>query len=762
MASDCESLARELSLLRQQISAITIPSDQHIRQIVEDKLNPKVTEITYKLDAATTVANNAQAKAITFEGVAAQLKRELASIGAVATTANTAATSSLSKAIENARQTELAKGLANQAKSEASTATSKASNAISDAASAAKVAANATNEVGGLRGIVNGIGSRIDGLGRGIIALEAKVGGAIVKAAEAVGISKQALGAYAKLAGRVLELFNVVATIFTLLEQLAVLETLGARIDAVENQVLALGADISRLLGSLVGIKSRLGNLEYKVPLIEDVASKAIVIGNTATSIARNALQAAGIARQAASQAQSTADGAVRNAKTANDNATTANNNATTAFRKAEEAQGIGEQAKRFAGETFNKAGVALTTALTAIALYQTFKGLRGLQGIPGIPGRQGERGLQGVPGIPGRDGVTAIIQLPGTPGAPGRDGRNGFNGLPGRQGERGLQGVPGTPGRNGRDGIDVNPADLASLRGLIISQHAATRANVNTVTTSAVGGVRGFLVAQFAALTALITAFASSTLVNTALNIMTFAATMHNAVMISNDVAMTLGTIIDQVTGFILPKGLNGESISISTVLGKAAKEIIEDSIGAANYAQITEGWAKANRIYQSAVNVHNQLSNMMGVLTAGMEVIGGNVGKIGNALRKGGVLLDDAYGYMNPQPNLQGKFFNFLQGASAQASTIAAVITIPIAIKEATIGINDSVAELRKNLTQEDPKDAQGNPIKDSLGNNLRHEPGLTVPDPTKTADAGEQAKADSKNLIEATLEDIFDGDD
>ncbi|MEH2258324.1 collagen-like protein [Nostoc sp.] len=667
---------------------------------------------------------------------------------------NAAKFNALESATEATRKdAELARGLSNQAKNEVITASTKATNAATEAATASKAALNASLDANGLKQLVNGIGAKVDGFGKAIATLESKVGIALTKAANAVGISSEALAATGRLAGRILEIFQVIGTLFTLIEQLATLNVLGGRIDAVEDGLQAIGNDLSRVLGKLLGLQNRIGASESLAVQAKNIALDAKGIGEAANLKAGaaqvTATRAENFGKTAitnAKQAQLTADGAVRNTAIAN-------KNAATAYKQGVKAEGIGEQAKRIAGDALGKVGVAVTTGLTAIALYQTVKSLCGLPGIPGIPGRdgapgrQGERGLQGIQGIqgiPGRDGVTTIVQVPAVPG---RDGRNGVNGL---------------PGRNGRDGRDVNPVDLASLKALIVTQHAATRTSINTVTTSAIGGVKGFLVAQFTALTALITAFASSALVNTALNIMTFAATVHNAVMLSNDVAMTLGTIIDQITGFILPKGLNGESISISTVLGKAAKEIIKDTIGAANYAQITEDWAKANRIYQSVVNVHNQLSNMMGVLTASMEVIGGNVGKIGNALRKGGVLLENAYGYMNPQPNLQGKFFNFLQGASEKASTIAAVIAIPIAIKEAAIGINDSVAQLRKNLTQEDPKDGDGHPIKDSLGNNLRHEPGLTVPDPTKTADAGKQAKADSKNFIEATLEDIFDGDD
>ncbi|MBN3943004.1 hypothetical protein [Nostoc sp. NMS9] len=88
--------------------------------------------------------------------------------------------------------------------------------------------------------------------------------------------------------------------------------------------------------------------------------------------------------------------------------------------------------------------------------------------------------------------------------------------------------------------------------------------------------------------------------------------------------------------------------------------------------------------------------------------------------------------------------------------------MVAIPIGMSAAAVEINNSVGTIKKELNQEDPKDANGNPITDKLGNPLKWEPGVTVPDPTKTVIAQEQAKADSKNIIQATLEDIFDGSD
>lgn len=765
---------------------------------------------------STKIANNAFNEAENAAKKAALLEKQAA--------ANFAKLNQIEDIARTAsRESGLAKGLANQAKNVAE-------GAGTTAAKASKVALDSANEVSGLKGLVDGFKGKLGEFGNAIAKLEGAVGNAIVQAAKAVGISEVALGRIAGLAGKVLELFNIVSTIFILLEQLAVLNILGDRIDAVERGLDSLNTSISGILGRLLGLQNRIGAVAGQLPGISATADSALALGSTAASLARSAYSAAGVAESDAQRAQSTAvqaqvtaDGAVRNASQAN-------TNATTAYKKANEAQGIAEQAKQVGGKALEVGGTALSTALTAIALYQGLKLLRGLPGLPGrdgrngingLPGVQGLRGVpgsQGIPGIPGRNGITTVVQIPGVPGKqgergipgipglpgrqglPGTPGRNGINGIPGKNGINGLNGVPGVNGTDGRNGIDVNPVDVAGLRALIVSQHTQTRANSNaqhgatririlTPIMTALAPILALLkriydaitvVSNAAILTLLnvinsklgaqvtgglsqfIKTIAENTYVEKALAVLTFAATVHNALMLSNNLAQTLGTIIDQVLGFVLPKGLDGNPISVGNVIGKAVHEIVSNAIGEANYTTISKEWALANRIYQATSNVFNSITNAVSAITAGLELIGGNVGKIGNALKIWGVLGEKAYGWMNPQPNLHGRFFTFMNGASEAANTIQSVVQVPIAIKDAVIEVNSAREALQKDLNQTDPKDSHGDPLRDALGNPLKYEPGTTIPDPTKTVLAEEQAKANSRNVPPLSLEDLFNAGD
>ncbi|MHC5720862.1 MAG: hypothetical protein ACYTX0_54795, partial [Nostoc sp.] len=114
------------------------------------------------------------------------------------------------------------------------------------------------------------------------------------------------------------------------------------------------------------------------------------------------------------------------------------------------------------------------------------------------------------------------------------------------------------------------------------------------------------------------------------------------------------------------------------------------------------------------------------------------GNVGKIGNALKIWGVVGAKAYAFMNPQPNMKGKFFEFINTATAEANTIQMMVAIPIGLSAAAIGINESVDALAKQLDQTDPVDAHGNPIPQRDGTPTKYKPGITVPDPVQTTKA------------------------
>lgn len=86
----------------------------------------------------------------------------------------------------------------------------------------------------------------------------------------------------------------------------------------------------------------------------------------------------------------------------------------------------------------------------------------------------------------------------------------------------------------------------------------------------------------------------------------------------------------------------------------------------------------AKVNRIYQATTNVLDSFSNLSQTILQASELIAAYTGKIGNALKKGGVILENAYAWMNPQPKFN-RVTEILEGLQNGASTIQMVTQAP-----------------------------------------------------------------------------------
>jgi hypothetical protein len=85
-------------------------------------------------------------------------------------------------------------------------------------------------------------------------------------------------------------------------------------------------------------------------------------------------------------------------------------------------------------------------------------------------------------------------------------------------------------------------------------------------------------------------------------------------------------------------------------------------------------------------------------------LEVIGTWNAKVGNALRKFGVVAENAYTWMNPQPNFQNKFFMGLETATNVISQIDQVASEVLSVQETVAQISTQKKELEDALKEAD----------------------------------------------------------
>ncbi|WP_193196411.1 hypothetical protein [Nostoc sp. MG11] len=227
-------------------------------------------------------------------------------------------------------------------------------------------------------------------------------------------------------------------------------------------------------------------------------------------------------------------------------------------------------------------------------------------------------------------------------------------------------------------------------------------------------------------------------------LNILILGATIHNGLMLSNDIGQTFLGIINNVLTLIGLKKEDGSSFDIGSVISTGIENLIKGAIGAENYQELTAAWAKANRIYQATTNVLNSFLNLSQTILQASELIAAYTGKIGNALKKGGVILESAYGWMNPQPKFN-RVTQFLEGLQNGASTIQMVTQAPLDIINATTELTTASTEFVKAVKEDDKPANKAS----------------TVPEPDELKAKEIQSKTNSQPNPFDFL-DLFDGED
>ena len=215
-------------------------------------------------------------------------------------------------------------------------------------------------------------------------------------------------------------------------------------------------------------------------------------------------------------------------------------------------------------------------------------------------------------------------------------------------------------------------------------------------------------------------------------LNVMILGATIHNALMLSNDIGQTFIGILNNVLQLIGLKKEDGSAFDIGSVISGSIENLIKGAVGTENYTNLTTAWAKANRIYQASTNILNSFQSLTSTVLSGLELVAGQTGKIGNALRASGEVLESAYQWMNPQPKIN-RVTNFLQGLQNGASTVQQVTQVPLDTINAITELQTANTEFIKAIKEDDKPENKG----------------ATVEEPAKLAESKEFAKQLSKGL-------------
>ncbi|NET72925.1 MAG: hypothetical protein F6K62_18930 [Sphaerospermopsis sp. SIO1G2] len=182
----------------------------------------------------------------------------------------------------------------------------------------------------------------------------------------------------------------------------------------------------------------------------------------------------------------------------------------------------------------------------------------------------------------------------------------------------------------------------------------------------------------------------------------MTLAATIHNAMMLSNNLTTTLISSIQNVVNFLGLKDSEGKGYDVTVLLKQSVEAFLKSIVGEENYVNLNAAWKNANRIYQSAGNLLNSMLSFGDIVTQALQLVTGQTSKIGNALRIWGVVGEKVYGWMNPNPNFNNPILMKLNNLNEAASVVEEVSQQPQNIKDAKKEVSDNAEQLSKDIGQ------------------------------------------------------------
>ncbi|MBD1939096.1 hypothetical protein [Microcoleus sp. FACHB-68] len=196
-------------------------------------------------------------------------------------------------------------------------------------------------------------------------------------------------------------------------------------------------------------------------------------------------------------------------------------------------------------------------------------------------------------------------------------------------------------------------------------------------------------------------------------LNVLILAATVHNAYMLSSNLGQTLiGALNNILTAGGNAFGLRDvedQPIDVGPIIGGAFEGMIKAIIGSENLEGIKAEWKKNNRILQTGRNILFAVQSINNSVIGAVEMVGSNVAKIGNALKKWGAVSERAFGWMNPTPNFQNKLFTTLESLEEAGGTIEMVGAEVVSSQEEINQFSSVVEEFNKAIAQE-PGSKQG----------------------------------------------------
>lgn len=266
----------------------------------------------------------------------------------------------------------------------------------------------------------------------------------------------------------------------------------------------------------------------------------------------------------------------------------------------------------------------------------------------------------------------------------------------------------------------------VTAIQSSIVTIGTNVMTIVTTIGTSASVGT--------ATLFGWLNAFSKSIAVDRILNAMSVALQIHNAMMLSRNLGESLGLLITNFLTMIGLKNEKDEALNFSTILGKSIENLIKSIVGEEAYKGAGLAWKKLSAIYSAITNIYELLLNNLAGISEGLEIVGNYTGKIGNALKKGGVILENAYQWMDENIQIKSGRLGAIQKITDGLDTAQNITDNLVEVTEIVQETTESVKQIQTEIkTIEDnvKKKEDEKLIKEDQGKAISKSPNLEKKD-------------------------------
>ena len=203
-------------------------------------------------------------------------------------------------------------------------------------------------------------------------------------------------------------------------------------------------------------------------------------------------------------------------------------------------------------------------------------------------------------------------------------------------------------------------------------------------------------------------------------LAVLTFITTTHNAMMLSRNLASTMGEATNSVLRFLKVKNpLNGEDLDVNQILGNSFNSYINQVFGSANVAATKKTFKAANRILTAANGAIMAIRQTKDAAVEVGEVLGDWIAKIVNGMITQGMFEDGIFPWMKEKPGFRDHYSGYrnkVENIEEAVGSVSQLAESGVEFQEATNETLKSFTELTKALddfdvakaVEEDAKDA------------------------------------------------------